>query len=316
MRSLDKVALALEAIPFLARTEGMSIETAAEHFGITPKQLYSVLEVAVCCGLPGYGGGDLIDIDIWDGSLSVYEGHGLEQPLRLSGGEIAALTLALRALEQVPGFVSSDTVHSILEKLAEAESEHALSAEAIQAASSSAEDLGGLISTAYENGELLTFDYVSGTGSFAEAREVLPITMMVQHKHAYLVGWDVEQEALRRFRFDRMSEIKKGGTWEDLNPVTSLQVKSFIESTEAPHTATVRIVRDAAWLADRLGVADVKVTKDYIEGTLGYYSEEWLERTGLRFGQYLRIIEPSACENIVEASARAALARYTIDKQF
>ncbi|MFY9189991.1 MAG: WYL domain-containing protein [Lawsonella sp.] len=311
MKSLDKVALALEIIPYLSQHPGISQQTVADHFGITTKELYAILEVAVCCGLPGYFGGDLIDIDIWGDNLYVYEGMGLDQPLRLSRSEQASLTLALRALEQVPGFVSSKTVQSILHKLDTAKNKVNSAAPSIEPATTESDNLGELISEACEQHRVLSFSYLSGTGDYESNREALPITVIVQDSHAYMVGWDIEAEELKRFRFDRMSDVLKRHLWRKDYPVNSLQLSNFLENAEAPNLATVEVKRDAVWLVEQLGLTDLVVEQNSMRGVLGYYTKEWLLRTALKFAPYLRIIHPDGAAKFVEQHADAALARYT-----
>lgn len=313
MKSLEKVALALEIIPYVAQHNGISQKETAEHFGITQKELYSILEVAVCCGLPGYYGGDLIDIDIWDDNLYVYQGMGLEQPLRLSRSEQAALTLALRALEQVPGFISSDTVQSILKKLEKAQNKTQGAISPIEITESAQNNVGDVITAACAEHRRLLFSYIDGRGEYDEKREVLPITVILQDNHAYLVAWDPLSHALRRFRFDRMSDINSGALWKDEYPVNSLQLRKFLDNAEATQTAIVEIASDAVWLVDRLGITNLVARNECLRGELPYYTEEWLVRVALKFANYLHILHPTSAAKFVEAHAEAALARYTND---
>ena len=92
MKSSEKIALALDIIPYLVDHNGITREEAAHHFGITPRELTSILETAVCCGVPGYYGGDLIDIDIWGNNIYVYTAQGLEKPLRFTPAEPVSYT--------------------------------------------------------------------------------------------------------------------------------------------------------------------------------------------------------------------------------
>ena len=82
MKSSEKIALALDIIPYLVDHNGITREEAAHHFGITPRELTSILETAVCCGVPGYYGGDLIDIDIWGNNIYVLSLIHISEPTR------------------------------------------------------------------------------------------------------------------------------------------------------------------------------------------------------------------------------------------
>ena len=47
MKSSEKIALALDIIPYLVDHNGITREEAAHHFGITPRELTSILELSL-----------------------------------------------------------------------------------------------------------------------------------------------------------------------------------------------------------------------------------------------------------------------------
>ncbi len=71
------------------------------------------------CGLPGYYPDDLIDVVLDDdgGTVAIAFDAGIERPVRLTADEAFALTVALRALAELPGLVDAQAVHSALAKL-------------------------------------------------------------------------------------------------------------------------------------------------------------------------------------------------------
>ena len=79
----------LSLVPWLRQHDGVSVAEAAAHFGVTPEELTQDLWLTVCCGLPGHGPDQLIDIQFWDedATIHVIDPQTLERPLRFSPGE-------------------------------------------------------------------------------------------------------------------------------------------------------------------------------------------------------------------------------------
>jgi proteasome accessory factor C len=102
--STERLARLLALVPWLRANDGITIEQAAEHFGVSADQLTTDLWQLIVCGIPGYGPDQLVDIQFWDDDrIHVIDAIALDRPLRLTGEEVAALHVALRVLAQVPG---------------------------------------------------------------------------------------------------------------------------------------------------------------------------------------------------------------------
>lgn len=307
MKSSEKIALALDIIPYLVDHNGITREEAAHHFGITPRELTSILETAVCCGVPGYYGGDLIDIDIWGNNIYVYTAQGLEKPLRFTPAERAALTLALRQVEKVPGLLNNSAVESVLAKLGE-NYDTAAPAD-ISGSPSTLPGLADAITTAIAKQRILIIDYVNGTGERTMNRQIVPYKINIQHGYAYLIAWSTEASELRQFRLDRILDFSEGSPWTGKSPVTSTDIQLFIENKAAPHKAYILLRTDAVWLVELLGISITGSTSEGLCGTLPYFSDTWLLQTAQQYADYLVVRKPEQIEKIVVDRASKALAR-------
>ena len=78
----------LALVPWLMAHDGVTIDEAALHFGVTASDLERDLWLLVVSGLPGYGPDQLVDIDFWDdGVIHVRDPQTLDRPLRLTPDE-------------------------------------------------------------------------------------------------------------------------------------------------------------------------------------------------------------------------------------
>ena len=118
----DRLARMLALVPYISRRPGVAIAELAGEFGVSTAQISSDLDLLMVCGLPGYYPDDLIDVVLDDdgGTVAIAFDAGIERPVRLTGDEAFALTIALRALAELPGLVDAAAVHSALAKLEQA----------------------------------------------------------------------------------------------------------------------------------------------------------------------------------------------------
>ena len=308
MKTSQKVALALDIIPYLANHGGITRREAAAHFGISPRELTSILEIAVCCGIPGYYGGDLLDIDIWGDNIYVYTAQGLEKPLRLTTAERAALTLALEHVDKVPGLTNHTAVHSVLAKLTGQPSASSGSAD-------TAAPTGGIpgateiLSTAITDRRVLTLDYLRGTGELTPGRRVLPYRIIIRKGFAYLIAWSLDAHELRQFRLDRIVQLHPDTLWAGEEPLHIADIERYCTDGETAKEAYVTLRHDAVWLAELLGITITDSNSSTLYGVLPYFTEAWLLRMAQRYADYMVVCRPKHIEKTVVDRTMQALAR-------
>ena len=115
----ERLARMLALVPYISRRPGVAIGELATEFGVSAEQVGADLDLLMVCGLPGYYPDDLIDVVLDDdgGTVAIAFDAGIERPVRLTSDEAFALTVALRALAELPGLVDAEAVHSALAKL-------------------------------------------------------------------------------------------------------------------------------------------------------------------------------------------------------
>ena len=107
----------LNMVPYFQANQRITFAEASADLGVSRKQLEADLNQLWMCGLPGYGPGDLIDIEFSGDTIEVFFSAGMDRPLRLTSPEATGLLVALRALVDVPGVVDPEAARSAIAKI-------------------------------------------------------------------------------------------------------------------------------------------------------------------------------------------------------
>jgi len=302
----ERLSRLLALVPWLTQHDGISITEAARHFGVTPGELERDLWLVVCCGLPGHGPDQLIDIQFWDddGIINVIDPQTLERPLRLSVAEATALLVGLRMLAQVPGGHDRGAIASATAKLEQAAGSALDAGAAVMVVDSTPEAVRSVVDDSLARGRALRLVYAGATSDAITDRVVDPRAVVHQDGYDYLDAWCRSAGAQRTFRLDRVisAEVlaEPAEVPDDLPPIAT-----------APATGQpVRLsfTEAAAWVIDALDLKDVeRLPGGGGEGTLHVADLAWLIRLVLGQGGALVVRHPQEVRGQVAAAARGAL---------
>ncbi|EGD56198.1 helix-turn-helix transcriptional regulator [Gordonia neofelifaecis] len=306
----------LAMVPYFLARPGIKLSTAAADLGLTPSQLQSDLEQLYVCGLPGYGPEHLIDIQFWDGYVSVVFAAGIDHPLRLTGPEANVLLMALNMLSETRGAAEADAVRSAIAKIEEAmgSTHRAVSADAV--AVDEERPVDAVIRRAMEQRRALRLTYYTASRDEVTERTVDPILIKAVDGNTYLEAWCRSSEGIRLFRFDRIESAEETG--EESRPpadVVPPEPTGFSVLTGELPTARIEIDPDAVWLLEYYAAeADEELAEEPegpISATIRYGSPQWLARFLLGFGGRVRLLEDvDGTSSLVATGARAARDRY------
>jgi proteasome accessory factor C len=207
----DKLTFLLALVPYLIDIGRVSVADAAAHFQVSEQQIRDAVALIAVSGVPGettqYQHGDLFDIS-WDDldehdEIVITHMVALDDSPRFSAREAAALIAGLQYLQSLPENIDRGIYSSLMDKLARGASESPS-----QVAIASPENTESLaeVRDAIARGRQVEFDYLTSRDS-RERRRVDPLRIDSDDEDWYLRAWDHLREAVRTFRFDRMSEV-------------------------------------------------------------------------------------------------------------
>jgi predicted DNA-binding transcriptional regulator YafY len=300
----------LAVLSWLAQHGQVSLADLADQFAMTSDQLAADLELAACCGLPPYTPDRLMEIIVGEDHVEALLGTELGRPRRLSAQEGFALAAAARASVAARGEPTRDADLPPLER-ALAKLEAALGDRAVLGV-----DLGdpahlATVREAVAAGDQLEIDYVSAWRDARSKRIVDPVRLAAFGGYWYLDAWCHTAGGTRRFRVDRVVEVRKTGAEATRRADGDSAQGPFVPGEEAT-LVRLLVPPEAAWLVEAVPVLETSTRKNgSIEVTLGVVSTVWLERMLLQLGPTTKVLEPADLEDLGRDAAARVLARYS-----
>ncbi len=313
----QRLSRLLTMVPWLLNRQGVPLEEAAEHFGISQDQLVKDLELLFVCGTPGHMPDDLIDAE-WDsGRIYLDNAEAIAQPLRLGPDEAIALIAGLRTLAELPGLHDRQAVESVLMKLSSA------SEDAVIAASRLNVDLTAgaqeqILRTAREAlrwRRRMRMHYVVPARDEVTERDVDLMRVTNLSGSWYLEAWCHRAEAVRLFRVDRVADVvllDQDGT-PPPQAVSRDTGDELFTPSEADTLVTLEVEPRGRWVADYYPMQSVQeLPSGGLQVTMRVADPRWVSRLVLRLGGAGRILSPPELAEAASEAAELALAAYEL----
>jgi predicted DNA-binding transcriptional regulator YafY len=306
-QTLQRLERILVMVPWLLEHSGATVDEVTQRFGVSREDLADDLDVLGYCGLPGYGGGDLIEASLVGDRVVVRLADFFARPLRLSVSEAVTLLLAGRALGSVEGLPESESLRRAVDKL-----ERALGGEAARVAvdlRAEGDELLAPLREAVAEGRVVHLEYWSASRGELTSRDVEPWAVVGHLGSWYLQGWCRQVNGARDFRLDRIRRMQP----TDMRVEASSRREARAPVYEpAPHDTTVviELAPEAAWLAEWVVADDVHHDGDRLRVRFRTSSLEWVARLVLQLGGGAQVISPQALADRVAQLAQTTLAGY------
>lgn len=312
-RAPERVRRLLDIVPYLVANPGTRLADAARLFDVPEDQLYDDLQILFLTGLPPYGPGDLVDVDIEDGRVWVRMADHFRRPLRLTRAEALALYLRGTALAAAPGVREAPALNSALAKLREGLGSDTLGAlaERIEAAEGGRgiEVLDALRDAVRDRVRLEVDYHALSTGELT-TRTIDPEEVFQAMGNWYVVAWDHRSDAERLFRADRVRRVRGTGVRFEPRGLAGAGRALYTPSEE---DVRVRLLLrpGARWVAEYYATEEEVPREDgAVEVVLPTGRPEWLARLLLRLGPDAEVLDPPELGERVRELAERTLAGY------
>ncbi|HVM15625.1 MAG TPA: WYL domain-containing protein [Egibacteraceae bacterium] len=320
--TLARLERILTMVPWLLEHPGASVDEVTERFGVSREDVHADLDVLGYCGLPGYGGGDLVEASIVGDRVVVRMADFFRRPLRLSLREAVTLLLAARTVAGVGALPESDALDRAVRKLTDllggtlAEGGRKKGAPATVAPriavdlSTPGDEHLPALRHAVMDRRVVRITYRSASKSEVTHRDVEPWGLTGSRGSWYLQGYCRMVKAPRDFRLDRIRELEVLDETVDIGERPPATAPPVYQPQPDDERIVLDLGIDAWWVAEWAVVEDVTDRGDTRRVTLRTGEREWVARLVLALGDDVRIVEPPDLVDTVALLAEQALARY------
>jgi proteasome accessory factor C len=308
-RTAERLRRLLALVPYVVRHPGTSLEELARVFGVNQGDLTTDLNLLFVTGLPPYGPGDLVDVQIEGGKVWISMADHFSRPVRLTRGEALALYLGAAALLGSEG-PEAEALKGALNKLRDVlgvaglEDLHL----EVEKAAGRRGPLEG-VREAAERQERIEIDYYSASRDEATTRRIDPEQVFSAIGNWYVVAWDERTDQERMFRVDRIRDVRLTG--ETFQPRGLLGQGRPLYDRSAEDVRVRLLLRPGArWVAEYYEVERVTERGDGLEVVLPAKDLAWVAKLVLRLGGEADVLEPPELRDMALRAAEEALDLY------
>ena len=203
-RTAHRLSRILAMLPWIIEHEGAKIEDLIDRFDYEDKaDLVKDLHLVFMTGLPGYGPGDLIDVDVYDDEVFVDAADYFSRPLRLTAPQALGLLAAGMTFigsDQAPPALTSAVDKLTTAVVPEADSFVYFDVPAPESLS--------VLKAAVEQRQVVRITYVALATNERTVRDVEGSSVFFNLGNWYLSGFCRSAQAERVFRIDRIAAIE------------------------------------------------------------------------------------------------------------
>jgi proteasome accessory factor C len=308
-RTAERLRRLLALVPYVVRHPGTSLEELSQVFGVNQGDLMNDLNLLFVTGLPPYGPGDLVDVQIEGGRVWISMADHFSRPVRLTRAEALALYLGAIALLGTEG-PEADPLQGALKKLRDA-----LGGAGLEDLHLEVEQPAGrrgpleAVRGAAQNQERIEIDYYSASRDEVTTRRIDPEQVFSAIGNWYVVAWDRKSDEERMFRVDRIRDVRPAG--ETFQPRGLLgQGRPLYD--RGPEDVRVRLLLrpGARWVAEYYEVERATERGKDLEVTLPAKDLAWVAKLVLRLGGEAEVLDPPELRDLARGAAEEALALY------
>jgi proteasome accessory factor C len=303
----------LVIVPYLVRHPGSSLDQVATLYDVRPEQLRRDLDLLFMSGLPPYGPGDLIDVEVdEDDHIWITMADHFSRPLRLSRQEALAIIVRSAELLATPGLPEAPALSSAVRKLRDALGPDTAGRDGAIASAEAGRPAAHLdqLRRASSDRERITIEYFAGSTGAWTTRDIEPEVVFSAMGNWYVVAWDVGTDDERLFRADRIRALQTTGV--------SFEPRGLEGAGRALFTPTgdevpvrLRLRPGARWIAEYYVTDEpVEIADGSLEVTLRAARLGWVAGLLLRVGDDAEVLAPPEAADAVADLARRTLARY------
>jgi proteasome accessory factor C len=305
-RTAKRLTRILAVLPWIISHEGADLNEVVDRFGYQDSSdLIKDLHLVFATGLPGYGPGDLIDVDILDDEVFVDAADYFSRPVRLTPAE--ALGLLASGMTLVESGQAPPALVSAVDKVTAAIG--AGGSDAIHFDVPTPEyvsDLKGAI----DRNRVVRIGYVGLASNERTEREVEGWAVTFSLGNWYLRGFCRLADDERVFRIDRIdSVVERDETYS--SPHLAVDGRIGYQPSESDSHVAFTVAPSSAWVAEYYPMDSTELEGGSLRVRMSVADPNVAARLLIQLGSDVSDVEGTTVVDATAALRKRILTRYS-----
>lgn len=304
-RTTQRLSRILAVLPWIIEHEGASTSDVVERFGYSDTtELVKDLHLVFTTGLPGYGPGDLIEVDVFEDEVYIDTADYFSRPLRLTPPE--ALGLLAAGMTMVESDQAPRALKTAVDKLIAVVAPD--DGDAVVVDVPTPTDVSVLRDAAAERTPV-RIGYVGIASNERSVRVVEGHSVFFNLGNWYLAGFCRSAEASRVFRIDRIDAIE---VLDDSYEIEDVETQTMIryQPTESDVRVSFTLGQAAEWVAEYYPVDAVQLKNGSTRVTMSVSDPLVAARLLLQLGDTVSNVRGKVVEDSLADLRSRILTRY------
>ena len=305
-RTARRLSRILSVLPYIIEHDGAEVDDLVDRFGYRDAaDLVKDLHLVFLTGLPGYGPGDLIDVDIFDDEVFVDAADYFSRPLRLNAPE--ALGLLAAGLTLVESGEAPPALVSAVDKLIAVVGKDVVDTVRVDVPTP---DRVRQLRSAIEDGHVVRIGYVGIASNERTERDVEGWSVVFSLGNWYLTGHCRLAGDRRVFRIDRIDAVE---VLDERYTAADVEQDGPIryQASESDNQVAFTVSRRAAWVAEYYPVEAETLAGGSLRIRMSVSDPAVAARLILQLGEDAFDVEGGAVVAAVHDLRSRILARYS-----
>ena len=301
----------LVMLPWLMERQTVSTQEMADHFGMSVADLVADLTLASMCGV-SQDPRDLIDLWVDDDEVHFGIPKYFERPLRLTVPEAFSLIASATAAQQLPGVDTTGALSRAIAKVADAIDLDISASFVVELETPESVDALG---KAIQKSVVIEFEYWSVASGQSAIRQVAPLEVFLDQDHWYLRAYDLDVQAERTFRLDRLDQLR---VTSQIHEVIATPREQWFADSDEQRKVLLQVDPAWLWVFEQYPGVTIGVTPtgqvvqhaDWVTVEVIVNTERWMQRLLVRLGSHAIVVAPTDWQHLGRDTAQLILRRY------
>ena len=221
----QRLSKLLLELPWLIQNRNVSLDEFCQQFDLTEDEAIKDLSLLTYVG-PGKFGGELVDIQYDETSISVIDSQGFDRPLKLNNFEVSLLLLGIKNLRESLG--DNTDIRSVEHKL-----NQVVKYDSQQVVKDNNYFLtNACIQKAMSDKKKIYIEYIDSKLQATNKRSISPLGIITLNLKEYLKAIDHTDNKIKTFRIDRIISCELS--------IESLNTESVQNNSQNTEKVTIR----------------------------------------------------------------------------